>query len=350
MADTVIVLSSDEEDSEHNASKWERGISMNVPLQVLRRKVIEILFQYNSGGFGIFPYDKLREFVGEFQKVLKLLDKSSIPKMKFFWKTIIQWVMAIKMAFTGNVGDLKEDLKLNILLTDIMAEYVMFKCNITLKLSNDKAETENSANCIIRILSMVFSRNISFIQMTMLKVAIIPKYHDILNPIFLKCMSDEEHPVNEDLISYLRVIFYFRQWKNLCSTKEEKEKINILAVGLSKKALRSSNTIDLVSDTVLPKYVPPVNELNNSFPSISDLIKFAMDKGNFGTRILLINKSLNLKEAIERYFKQLERYISWVDFQAYSLDDKDYDYTSSNLNTILLTINIKVPFLKFCWI
>ncbi|XP_055843990.1 MATH and LRR domain-containing protein PFE0570w-like [Episyrphus balteatus] len=307
--DDVVVSCSDSEEDEENV--WTRK-SVNQQYQHLFEKIKPILYYQIQPGYkdsDNFPYARLEEFEKELKKTLKLVNVESTQA--FIWKNLIRWLVSMKLCFES-VTDLIGDNYYNLILTDFMAQYVNYKCQLH-SLVTDETEVRLIIDEIMVTLSLVFSGWIPGILMTLLKINVIDDYRLILYPIFRKYLSNKQSACGPyDMIAYLRLILCFRKWKILTHLKEDKELINEIAVGKSVKALRS-NVVDLTAsaevDPILPKTVPILMERTRSFIKISSLIEHAAANNQFGTRILLINKSLELEDTIEEFFKQYKQHI-----------------------------------------
>ena len=106
--------------------------------------------------------------------------------------------------------------------------------------------------------------------------------------VFSKYLTDRQLcQTSNDIVIYLRLVFCFKRWKTITPLKEDREKINEIAVGKSMRYLRAKGAMeieDLTTDSILPKAVPKPTELSKPFASISDLIGFAIERKAIGTR------------------------------------------------------------------
>lgn len=302
--DVVVVSGSDSEEDEEKQS--------NKQYQFLASKIKPILFYQYQPEHKVtdtFPYAKFDEFAKDLKKSLALVNVKS-NRALFIWKHLIRWLLSMKLCFES-VSDIIDDKNYNLILTDLMAQYVNYKCQLYCSVT-DENKINSICNEIVITLSLIFSGWVPGILMTLLKIQVNDNYRLILYPIFRKFLSKKEIPETDDLISYLRLILCFRKWKQLARLKEGKEIINEIAVGKSTLSLKSDQ-IDLSSsddvDPVLPKTVPIVTEDNRTFANITRLIGFASKKP-FGTRILLMNKTLELDDTIEEFFKRYHEYIN----------------------------------------
>lgn len=78
---------------------------------------------------------------------------------------------------------LKCDERYNLILTDLMAQYMNYKCNLYSTIT-DETEVCRRVDEILITLGLVFSGNVTSVLMTLMKIEVRDGYRLILDPIF----------------------------------------------------------------------------------------------------------------------------------------------------------------------
>lgn len=147
----------------------------------------------------------------------------------------------------------------NFIVLDILVEYVNFRSEDVKNQIDNKSITSleimKECDVILTNLYIIFDRDIDFILMLLLKIIIKKEYAPILYPIFNKLLSNDTlHKANE-IVSYIRLILCYKQWKKLVSFKEEKEKINVIAKKVLPIKLPPMSISDRIFKDILP-FIP----------------------------------------------------------------------------------------------